>query len=163
MTSATSQCNITSGWDHLCAVMSTRMTLTRDLTAFALLCLLYATCEATYLTLSSHKYRSMFMRLQHRSNHGFIYAALPFAPLAYLCYVPAWYILCLRDTVQGNASKLSGIFKSLLFATAVYGVYNFTNKVTFPEWPISMLIQDLAWGVTCLTAVGTAVVFMTAR
>lgn len=137
--------------------------LPKDLKAFAVLCLLYAPCEAVYLRRASSQYSAMFTRLQGLGPAmGPGYAVIPYAPLAYLSYVPAWYVLCLRDAVQGLATPWTGVWKSMLFATAVYGCYNATNKVTFPTWPVSMLVQDFAWGVTCLTAVGAALVLLMA-
>lgn len=135
--------------------------LLTDLLACLLLVLLYAPCEAIYLTLTSPQYTNMFKRLQGLgTGMPFRYAALPFGPIAYLCYVPAWYLLCLRDSVLGMASPITGVWKSFVFAVAVYGTYNFTNKVTFPSWPVRMLLQDFAWGVSCLTVVGAAVVYL---
>lgn len=132
-----------------------------DLKAFALLCLLYFPCEAIYLTLAAPQYTSMFKRMQGLGpGQALTYATFPYGPLAYACYVPAWYLLCLRDSVLGRASPMTGLWKSSIFAIAVYGVYNLTNKVTFPGWPVSMLLQDFAWGVVCLTGVAAVLIYI---
>lgn len=134
-----------------------------DSAAFALLCALYLPCEAVYLTMAGPQYSAMYAKIQSMGPKPLRYATFPYAPLAYLSYVPAWYILCLRDSVLGVVPPIVGVWKSFLFSVAVYGCFNFTNKVTFASWPVPMLVQDFTWGVTCLTVVGAIVVYTFSR
>ncbi|CAF3163622.1 unnamed protein product [Rotaria socialis] len=46
-----------------------------------------------------------------------------------------------------SSSALSGLVAGFLYGFVVYGVYNCTTRAIFgSRYPISLLLQDLAWG-----------------
>jgi uncharacterized membrane protein len=49
-----------------------------------------------------------------------------------------------------------------LFGLVVYGVYDFTNYSTLPQWPFVLTMADVAWG-TCASAACAAVIKVVVR
>jgi uncharacterized membrane protein len=69
--------------------------------------------------------------------------ALVFYPL----YAFAIVFLVLAPDIATGSSILNIALKGAILGLAAYGAYDLTNHATIPNWPLSMTIVDIAWGV----------------
>ncbi len=69
--------------------------------------------------------------------------ALVFYPL----YAFAIVFLVLSPGIANGSSILNIALKGAILGLAAYGAYDITNHATIPNWPLSMTIVDIAWGV----------------
>ncbi|UOQ86879.1 DUF2177 family protein [Gracilibacillus salinarum] len=82
-----------------------------------------------------------------------IWQALVFFALYSICM----HVLVL-DRLQYTRSRL---WKAAIFGFVAYGTYGMTNYMTIEEWPRTILIIDIAWGmiVTVLIYLVTSLVY----
>ena len=73
-----------------------------------------------------------------------------FYPLYALCVL----VLVVMPAIS-SASWVEALWRGALLGLAAYGAYDLTNHATIANWPLSMTIVDMAWGitVTALTSV----------
>lgn len=69
--------------------------------------------------------------------------ALVFYPL----YAFAIVFLVLSPGIATGSSMLNIALKGAILGLAAYGAYDLTNHATIPNWPLSMTLVDIAWGV----------------
>jgi len=77
------------------------------------------------------------------------------AVLAYAALALGWWAL-VAPAIERDATLAKGAGYGLVYALAVYGVFNGTLYVMFKQWDAAITARDMAWGVTCLTAVSAA-------
>ena len=88
---------------------------------------------------------------------GFLFTQSPNmmpAVFFYIIYAVAVLVLSVTPSVS-NSSWVEALWKGALLGLAAYGAYDLTNHTTIANWPLSMTILDMAWGmtVTALTSV----------
>ncbi len=69
--------------------------------------------------------------------------ALVFYPL----YAFAIVFLVLSPAISTGSSLLNIALKGAILGLAAYGAYDLTNHATIPNWPLSMTLVDIAWGI----------------
>lgn len=69
----------------------------------------------------------------------------------YLAYVVGLIIFAVSPALRDGAWTTAAIYGAL-FGFFAYGTYEMSNFATLRDWPVSMVITDLAWG-TILSAV----------
>ena len=71
--------------------------------------------------------------------------------LFYMAYVVGLVIFAVAPALRDGAWSTAVIYGAL-FGLFAYGTYEMTNFATLRDWPIAMVLADLAWG-TALSAV----------
>jgi uncharacterized membrane protein len=82
--------------------------------------------------------------------------SINFAPVAlfYPLYALGVLLLAVLPAVT-SASWVEALWRGALLGLVAYGAYDLTNHATIANWPVTMTIVDMAWGmtVTALTSV----------
>jgi uncharacterized membrane protein len=73
------------------------------------------------------------------------------AGVFYLFYVVGIVIFAVAPALKAESLAMAAILGGL-FGLFTYGTYDVTNYATLRDWPISVVIVDVAWG-TVLSAV----------
>lgn len=74
----------------------------------------------------------------------------PAAIIFYLLYIVGIVVLAVAPALDaGTISK--AIFLGALFGGLAYATYDLTNLATLKDWPLKIVLIDIAWG-TVLTA-----------
>lgn len=118
---------------------------------------LYLLVDIVYVTLSRSFYEGSVQRIQ---GSGFPTGRLWAGIVAWLALVTGWALLAApaadRLRAHGWHPLLAGAMTGLVFAFAVYGVYNMTLYVQFRDYTLDVAARDMAWGMgwaAALTAV----------
>jgi uncharacterized membrane protein len=69
-------------------------------------------------------------------------------------YIAGLIYFAVRPELNNN-KLLPGVFKSALYGLLTYGTYDLTNLALIKDWPLSVTIVDMIWGVTVSVIVGT--------
>jgi uncharacterized membrane protein len=65
----------------------------------------------------------------------------------YPLYAFAVFFLVLMPGIASSSGVLNIALKGAILGLAAYGAYDLTNHATIPNWPLSMTLVDMAWGV----------------
>jgi len=79
------------------------------------------------------------------------------AVIFYLAFIVGILVFVVYPSVDKN-SLLRAIVLGALFGFFTYSTYDLTNLATLKDWPLSVTIVDIAWGMV-LTSVVSAVGF----
>lgn len=73
----------------------------------------------------------------------------------YLMYIAGILVFAVAPGLEkqslGQAALMGGLFGFFTYAT-----YDLTNLATLRDWPVSVVLVDIAWGVVLCAAVATA-------
>ena len=107
---------------------------------------LYLVVDIIYVLSFNDTYNSVVKRIQ---GNGFPKKPynLVMATVSYLILGFSWWYLVLTRITKSTLYKEAWIL-AIVFALAVYGVFNATLFVMFKDWDWKILIQDTLWGVT---------------
>ncbi|NKI57554.1 DUF2177 family protein [Labrenzia sp. PO1] len=83
------------------------------------------------------------------------------ASVFYLVYVVGIVIFAVAPALKAD-SLVTAIIFGALFGFFTYGTYDVTNYATLREWPVSVVLVDVAWG-TVLSAVSAGAGFTITR
>ncbi|GAB2184023.1 DUF2177 family protein [Roseibium sp. LAB1] len=83
------------------------------------------------------------------------------ASVFYLFYVVGIVIFAVLPALKAE-SLATAILMGALFGLFTYGTYDVTNYATLRDWPISVVLVDVAWG-TVLSAVSATAGFTITR
>lgn len=83
------------------------------------------------------------------------------AVLFYLVYVIGLVIFAVSPAVKAGGWQTAALYGAL-FGFFAYGTYELTNYATLKDWPLAMVIVDMAWGMA-LSAVAAAAGYAAAR
>lgn len=72
----------------------------------------------------------------------------------YLVYAIGIVIFAIKPALDAENVKIA-ILYGALFGFFSYGTYEMTNFATLKDWPVKVVLTDLAWG-TFLTAISAA-------
>ena len=86
---------------------------------------------------------------------------LPAAVLFYLVYVVGIIVFAVVPALQ-KESWQTALFLGGLFGFFAYATYDMTNLATLKEWPLSVVIVDVAWG-TALTGLSALIGYTASR
>lgn len=70
----------------------------------------------------------------------------------YLLYVFSLFYFVIAQAKDVTAAALSGALLGLL----AYGTYDLVNMATLPQWPLSVTVVDIAWGMVLSATVSAA-------
>lgn len=73
-----------------------------------------------------------------------------YAVIAYAIFAIATYVLVFKEILENKKSLSECIMWAMLYAGAVYGVFNFTNLVAFNEYKFDLALRDLLYGVVSI-------------
>ena len=115
--------------------------------------LTYAVCVVVFLAIDI-AWLGAVAKSFYRGQIGHLLAD-DFRPVAavlfYLVYVAGVIWFCVRGAGDWQAAVLTGA----LFGFFCYATYDMTNYATLRDWPLKMVVVDIAWG-TAITAVVAA-------
>jgi uncharacterized membrane protein len=74
------------------------------------------------------------------------------AIIFYLLFIVGILVFVVLPGVKENSLKIT-ILKALLFGLITYATYDLTNLATINQWPLSVTLIDLAWGMVLSTIV----------
>ncbi len=77
--------------------------------------------------------------------------------LFYIVYIAVLLALAVVPHLDGSGGGLKRvIFSSMLLGFAAYGTYDATNYAIMKDWPLSVTIVDVLWGVVVTACAGIA-------
>lgn len=79
----------------------------------------------------------------------------------YVFYITGTLIFAIRPALAANNWTLA-LRSGALFGFFCYMTYEFTNMATLRDWPMNVVLIDLAWG-TFITAVGATAGYAAAK
>ncbi len=91
---------------------------------------------------------------------GFLFQkSINLAPVAafYPLYALAVLLLVVMPAVTHGA-WVEALWRGALLGLAAYGAYDLTNHATIANWPVSVTIVDMLWGV-CVTAITSVIAY----
>lgn len=88
---------------------------------------------------------------------GFLFSkSINLTPVAffYPLYALGVLVLAVMPAIS-SASWIEALWRGALLGLVAYGAYDLTNHATIANWPLTMTLVDMAWGVvvTALTSV----------
>ncbi len=92
----------------------------------------------------------------YRNRLGHLLAASPnltAAVIFYLMFVAGLVFFAVRPGVIKN-NLTEGLLKSALFGLMTYGTYDLTSLALIENWPLSVTLVDMVWGVMVSMGVG---------
>ena len=81
------------------------------------------------------------------------------AVIFYLIYIAGILFFAVRPALAGNSWREAALLGGL-FGFFTYATYDLTNLATIKDWPVSVVMIDLLWGVCLCVIVATASFFM---
>ncbi|NDE63739.1 MAG: DUF2177 family protein [Chlamydiae bacterium] len=81
------------------------------------------------------------------------------AILFYLIYALGLTGLVLYPLLQATGCPMKSLWMGALFGLSAYATYDLTNLATLKNWPLLVVIVDLAWG-TILTGASSFATFI---
>jgi uncharacterized membrane protein len=115
---------------------------------------LYLAVDVTYVLASFTTYDAAVRRVQGAGMRSAKPMLLPAAIFAYISLALGWWLLVAPAIEGGSVAR--GAAYGLVYALAVYGVFNATLYVMFRGWGAGIAARDLAWGVTCLSVLSAS-------
>jgi uncharacterized membrane protein len=79
----------------------------------------------------------------------------------YLIYIAGIIFFAVRPSLASGRLSDAALLGSL-FGFFTYATYDLTNMATIKDWPLKIVIIDIAWG-TCLCALVAGLSFLIAR
>lgn len=119
---------------------------------------IYIVIDIAYITLSADFYSNVVKNIQGKEIvlTPSSYVSLV---LAYLILAFAW-IFIVADRLNEESTYMDALFIAFVYAISVYGVFNTTLYVLFEKWDIFTALRDTAWGVTCITSLTLAYLYV---
>ena len=81
------------------------------------------------------------------------------AVIFYLIYIAGILFFAVRPALAGNSWREAALLGGL-FGFFTYATYDLTNLATIKNWPVSVVMIDLLWGVCLCVIVATVSFFM---
>jgi uncharacterized membrane protein len=94
----------------------------------------------------------------YRRNLGFILSSevnWAAAVIFYLLYIAGILFFAVRPALISNSWGQAALLGAL-FGFFTYATYDLTNMATIKDWPIIIVLVDIAWGVCLCTLVSLA-------
>ena len=76
------------------------------------------------------------------------------AMLFYLLYIAGILMFAVLPALEKNALARAALLGGL-FGFFTYATYDLTNLATLVDWPLAVVVVDIAWGVVLCTVVAT--------
>ena len=123
--------------------------MTRYLIAYVVTAIIFLGIDLVWLSQIARNFyvQQLGPLLAEKPNLG---AALGF----YLMYVAGIVFFAIQPGLK-SGSILVALGYGALFGFFTYATYDMTNYATLKNWPLTVVLADIAWGV-CLTAIAAA-------
>lgn len=94
---------------------------------------------------------------------GFLFSKnINITPVAFFYPLYAFAILFLAVIpAVSSGSWVEALWRGALLGLAAYGAYDLTNHATIANWPLSMTLVDIAWGIS-VTALASMIAYFIA-
>lgn len=115
---------------------------------------LYLAVDILYVLSSRGYYSEVVKRIQGSPIIAKV-NSLYIAGLSYLLLGLGWWLLVATPTTSKSSYK-EVLLRAVVYALAVYGVFNATLYVMFTGWDWSVALRDTLWGVSWITVVSLA-------
>lgn len=117
---------------------------------------LYGTALFTFLVIDL-LWIGLFANDFYRSRLGYLLSDTPNITAAVIFYLLFVFSLVFLAVLPGIKSKsmTDGLIRSAVFGLITYGTYDLTNLALVKDWPLSVTIVDMIWGVAVSIAVGS--------
>lgn len=83
----------------------------------------------------------------------------PAAALFYCIYIAGILLFAVKPALASQAWSTAAIWGAL-FGFFTYATYDLTNLATLRDWPLQVVVVDIAWGTLLCTLVATASYFL---
>lgn len=83
----------------------------------------------------------------------------PAALLFYGIYIAGILLFAVKPALVGQSWSIAAIWGGL-FGFFTYATYDLTNLATLRDWPLQVVVVDIAWGTLLCTLVATASYFL---
>jgi hypothetical protein len=117
----------------------------------------YLAVDIAYVMASRGYYGEVVQRIQGgpvvMKANGLFVAGLSYAMLGL-----GWWLL-VASSVKAESGYREVVFRAVVYALAVYGVFNATLYVMFVGWDWQVALRDTAWGVSWITLISLAYVY----
>jgi uncharacterized membrane protein len=77
------------------------------------------------------------------------------AILFYLLFIAGILVFVVLPGVKENSLQ-NTVFRAIFFGLITYATYDLTNLATIKDWPLTVTIVDLIWGMVVTTIVSVA-------
>jgi uncharacterized membrane protein len=117
---------------------------------------LYAATLVGFLAID-YVWLALVARAFYRRHLGFLLADQPnwWAAIAfYLIFVAGMVVFCVAPAVQAG-SLWQALLLGGFFGLVTYATYDLTNHATVKNWPLTVTIVDLCWGVVLSASVSS--------
>ncbi len=78
----------------------------------------------------------------------------PAALLFYFVYIVGILVFAVVPALEGG-TLMKALVMGVLFGLFAYATYDLTNYATIRDWPLSIVIVDIAWGMVLTGSVAT--------
>ena len=98
----------------------------------------------------------------YKTHLGYLLRATPLWPAAvafYLFYVVGILYFASYPAVQ-SGGWLRALLTGALFGALAYATYDLSNFATVKDWPLIVVVVDIAWGVVLTSVVSTVGYFI---
>ena len=126
-------------------------------------CIAYAATATTFL-LVDLVWLGLVAKGFYRSNIGALMADeinIPAAVTFYLAYIVGIVIFAISPAFESGSWRAS-LIMGALFGFFAYATYDMTNLATLRDWPVAVVVVDMAWG-TFLTGLSATAGFFAAK
>jgi uncharacterized membrane protein len=118
---------------------------------------LYIVIDVMYIMFTQPTYNRVVMRISGEPiQSGKAYAILG-AMGAYIAMALGWLVLVVPTVsslmARGMAKWVAGLVAGLAYGLVIYGVFNASLYMMFKKWDRSIVIQDMAWGLSWTTLI----------
>jgi uncharacterized membrane protein len=136
--------------------MKKRMALFPTLRLYLLILVVFLAIDLTWLGLLARSF--------YRAQLGDFLAPRTnwlAAGVFYLIFTAGLMVFVVLPNLQGGSTG-SILFYGAFFGLVTYAAYDLTNLATLKDWPLLLVLVDMAWG-TVLSSITSWVGFMAAR
>ena len=98
----------------------------------------------------------------YADHMGFLFSkSINLTPVAffYPLYALGVLVLVVMPAVT-SASWIEALWRGALLGLVAYGAYDLTNHATIANWPLTMTIIDMAWGMTVTAIISVIAYFI---
>jgi len=86
----------------------------------------------------------------------------PAAIIFYLLFIAGMVVFVISPAVE-RGSWVRALLFGALFGLITYSTYDLTNLATLKDWPLSVTVVDLIWGMVLAASVSTATYLVAAK
>lgn len=125
--------------------LSRRLNAMRSLALVLVAALTVVALDVLWLgMIMSRFYNTALGTLARRAPDGSLDPNWFAAALVYVCL--GWAVVAFVWPAVSGSSTTVQFARGALFGVLVYGVYDLTNLSTLRDWPVRMVVVDMAWG-----------------